>query len=159
MNDDARPPVRVDLARWDGAAPPALAAGDALHLDVPMPSHGSSGHAWDLLHDIACAVWLIRALAPHARLVDADLSEGHLAVALSLVLDLVDPVGVRAALTQAHPLWSDDDALDAEREAIDCDVLDLIAEVGPDDLGDLPPWLAAHYIRWRETAREVASQG
>ena len=149
---------RITLSRWDSASSPVFRAGDTLHLELDLPSHGSSSHAWDHFHDLACAVWLARALAPHARVVDAEISEGHLAVTLTLVVAVSEPEGLRAVLAQAHPLWSDDEALDAEREAVDCEVLDLVEELAPGDLDDLPAWLSAHYFRWRDAAREVASQ-
>ena len=159
MNESDVEPHRITLSRWDSASSPVFHTGDTLHLEVGLPCHGSSSHAWDLFHDLACAVWLARALAPHARVVDAELSEGHLAITLTLVVAVSDPEGLRTVFSQAHPLWSDDEALDAEREAADCEVFDLIEEIEPGDLDDLPAWLSAHYFRWRDTAREVASQG
>ena len=57
-----------------------------------------------------------------------------------------------------HVAARDGLALDAEREAVDCEVLDLVEELAPGDLDDLPAWLSAHYFRWGDAAREVASQ-
>jgi hypothetical protein len=151
--------ARIPLSRRDDIDASPFAAGQTVELALDLPSHGSSSHAWDLFHDLACAVWLARALEPHARLLDAQISEGHFAVTLSLFVRVTDAPGLRATLTQAHPLWSEDDALDAEREAVDGEVLDYAEEVEPGDLRELPAWLSAHYFRWRDAAREIAARG
>jgi hypothetical protein len=155
MSSTSPPAHRVDISQPDALALAALAAGDSLDLLVPLPSHGSSQHAWDLFHDLACALWLVQALAPHTSLRDAAMSEGHLRVTLSLVLDVRDPAGVRATLAQAHPLWSADDALDAERVAVDCEVLDFAELAEPDTLRALPDWLSRHFFHWRTLAEDA----
>jgi len=155
MSSAASPAPHVDLSHADAPVLATLASGDALHLEVPLPSHGSSQHAWDLFHDLACALWLLRELAPHATLQDAAPSEGRHRVTLSLVLDVRDAPGVRATLAQAHPLWSEDDAVAAEREAVGCEVLDFAEPAEPDTLRDMPDWLTNWFVSWRSRAREA----
>jgi hypothetical protein len=86
------------------------------------------------------------------------MSEGHLRVTLSLVLDVRDAAGVSGTLARAHPLWSEDDALDAEREAVECEVLDFAERATSDALRDVPDWLANHFLGWRRLAQDAQNR-
>ncbi len=131
-----------------------VACDNSVTLIIPLPSHGDSGHEWDVYHDVACAVYILKQVASHAEIADLKLNEKLGSVSLQAHLFPVkDMRALRLTISNARALWEDDGEPDY---GLDGDVMDLAELITREELTSFAPeWFIDEFIRMREIAMEI----
>lgn len=151
--------VGIRLGQLDKSQLDGLSEGNAHVLFIPLPSHGSSGSAWDVYDDAACAMYLLRELSDAVAISGAELrhvgSDTLLAVELA---PMPNAHGVKEVLERVDALWRSDDspAVESAQLALRDRVMDYAEYVQREELRRFAPeWLVESFLKLREAAFEI----